>query len=533
MCPSSRSRKRQRGGTIILLLAMIPLLLVPLIGLAVDGTRLYIVQSKLSAAVDGAALGAGRLLGTNANTTEIAGEFLNVNFPAHYWNTSNLQPNIQYTNNLGVQTISVYATVSLPLTFARMLGQTASLVSASSVATRRVTRIEIVLDRSGSMNTNDPVTGQNVFTTMKAGATWFAAQFTPGYDELGLVAFSGSAVVAYPTTHPWINNPTGAGGPDKTFATDPASQTGVVFTQLNSMAVGGGTGTSEAMAQAYVEIQKAHNRDLAANGVDNTLNTIVLFTDGVPDAIPAYINDPAHNSLKPPGALSTQSNCTNNPASGVASTQMRGYLVAGGKPLGPAGGGWTPEWGLVRLAAFDATNSLTWWLQSTGASDLTKGDPQTSLAGCTYLKSTGSTNDLKDLARIPDFDIYGYSTGGMGFTNSVLFDGTNTWQPNTTSYDKMAPTNPYMLAAASWNLTDTIGKAIRTQTAMNQIQIFTIGYSGNGGTDIGLLNRLANTPQSTSFVATEPIGKFYLVNSTSQLISAFNSVASSLLRLAY
>src|SRR5580704_16662899 len=107
MLPQTRPRNRESGATIITLLILMPLLLIPLVGLAVDGTRLYIVQSKLSAAVDGAALGAGRLLGTNANTTEIAGEFLNVNFPAHYWNTNALQFNIVYTNNLGVQTISI------------------------------------------------------------------------------------------------------------------------------------------------------------------------------------------------------------------------------------------------------------------------------------------------------------------------------------------------------------------------------------------------------------------------------------------
>ena len=60
---------------------MLPTVLIPLVGLAIDGSRLYIVQAKLASAVDGAALGAGRLLGTTANTTEIAGEFLNANFP--------------------------------------------------------------------------------------------------------------------------------------------------------------------------------------------------------------------------------------------------------------------------------------------------------------------------------------------------------------------------------------------------------------------------------------------------------------------
>jgi hypothetical protein len=131
-----------------------------------------------------------------------------------------------------------------------------------------------------------------------------------------------------------------------------------------------------------------------------------------------------------------------------------------------------------------------------------------------------------------------------------MFDGTNTWSPNTASYVAATPATtsnaggvwdgsggnhtalPYMIAAAAWNATDSIGKTIRTQNIMNQVQIFTIGYTNNGGTDLALMNRLANTPQSTSYIATEPVGKFYSVNTTTELIAAFNQVASSILRLA-
>ena len=62
----------------MLLMLGLPIVFIPLVGLAFDGTKLYIVQAKLSEAVDGAALGSGRLLGTVANTTEIAGEFLSL-----------------------------------------------------------------------------------------------------------------------------------------------------------------------------------------------------------------------------------------------------------------------------------------------------------------------------------------------------------------------------------------------------------------------------------------------------------------------
>src|SRR2546422_942109 len=89
----------RRGSTLIFLTVALPFMIIPLVGLAVDATMLYIVQAKLAVAVDGAALGAGRLLGTPANPTEIAGEFLKANFPDHYWGAYNLKPDISITTS--------------------------------------------------------------------------------------------------------------------------------------------------------------------------------------------------------------------------------------------------------------------------------------------------------------------------------------------------------------------------------------------------------------------------------------------------
>jgi len=94
----------------IMFTLMFPVLMM-MVGLAIDRTMLFIVEAKLDSAVDGAALGAGRLLGTNANTPEIANEFLSANFPAGYWGSYALTPAIISTNVLSLHTISVGATV--------------------------------------------------------------------------------------------------------------------------------------------------------------------------------------------------------------------------------------------------------------------------------------------------------------------------------------------------------------------------------------------------------------------------------------
>src|SRR5215813_1631194 len=126
-------RNGRRGTTMLLVTTILPLVLIPLVGLAIDGTVAYIVQAKLSTAADGAALGAGRLLGTNANTEEIAREFVDANFPTSYWGARNLQRNAQFTQNLSTKTVTINASVDVPLFFMRIFGHDHSTVAVNAV----------------------------------------------------------------------------------------------------------------------------------------------------------------------------------------------------------------------------------------------------------------------------------------------------------------------------------------------------------------------------------------------------------------
>jgi Flp pilus assembly protein TadG len=527
-------KQREKGATMILMLTLLPLFLIPMVGLAIDGAMCYLVQAKLAGAVDGAALGAGRLLGTPANTNEIATEFLNVNFPTGWWNTNTLTPNITSSTTNGADTINVSATVNVPLLFMRIFGFNQTVVAASAQATRADWRVELVLDRSNSMNNVDPISGLNVFPTMITGASNFVGMFTPGTDQMGLIAFGGSAIVGYPSTRPYSTVTNAGGGPDSNFAID--STTGPVFTQLNAMNYGSGTGMSEALSMAYIELQKAHNRDFTANGADYRFNAIVLFTDGVPTAMAVQPNYVQPSNTTAVGA----STCTYKAlqASGSAN-KMTGWIAVGGRNIGDWAG--THPYALLDLSAYDTTYTLTQWLgynTVNGSSvDEIKAVPNSAIGGCGGMNNFAADGtvsnwgnlNLTDFSTVPQTDMYGNSTASTdnGYTLSPsVYNGT--------AYNPALPNDATHLGIAIWNTVDNVGKTIRTQAAMNPIKILTIGYTGNGGTDIVLLKRLANQADSTSFVAspTQSQGQFWQVDNANQLGAVFADVAASLLRLA-
>ncbi|HUJ23377.1 MAG TPA: pilus assembly protein TadG-related protein [Bryobacteraceae bacterium] len=507
MRTSFSSRVRRRGSIMILFTLMLPTLIVPLVGLAIDGSMLYTVQAKLQSAVDGAALGAGRLLGTNANTTEIANEFLSANFPSGYWGSYNLTPSISAVTNFSAHTITVGATVNVPLLFMRIFGYNNTLVAASAVATRRDTRVELVLDRSYSMNGN--------LGSMKTSAATFTNKFTNGADELGLIVFGGSAFVAYPNT---VTPSTT--GPNVHFGDANGSGFTNMATMINNMAVGSDTGTAEGLWTAYQELKTANT----LNPDPTRLNAIVLFTDGLPNGISAFLNDPSGSN----NALSSGSGCKYNPASSSDPTQdLIGWIASSGSGTNinffkPSSSKTTGTYNILPINSSGHTAS--YWDSTVGGSgyvdDMVQvsGKPYTS---CSNLSGTTMTG----LAKIPPQDRYGNSTSGVADPQSLLYTTFKT------HYDATKPTNGYQMGLASWNATDHAGQRILADTTLN-ITIYVIGYTGNGGVDQVLLKRLANTQDSTSYNAAYQTGMYVSAGNAAELQSAFDAVASALLRLA-
>jgi hypothetical protein len=162
-----------------------------------------------------------------------------------------------------------------------------------------------------------------------------------------------------------------------------------------------------------------------------------------------------------------------------------------------------------------------------------KINPSTPISGCNNLNNAQDGSDLKDLTKIPPYDLYGTST--VNQTNANDYQQSWLYSQYSTTYNPTGSTsaqNGYQLAIAGWNLVDNTGLKIRSQSAMSSIYIYTIGYQGTGGTDDELLRRLANTPDATSYNAAKPIGQYVQAWTVSDLVAAFNTVAGAILRLA-
>jgi len=547
--PSSSARRSRQSGSILMLMTfMLPFLVIPLVGLAIDASVCRLVELRLQAAVDGAATGAGRLLGkVNDNVVQnVASEFLKSNFSTGggSWGAYNLNAvqgtDIKYIAGI-TKKVFVKARVTVPLLFLRMLGFPNVLVVAAGQANRTDSRVMFVIDRSGSMNSSDGA-GSTVIADAVSYAQQFVQKFTESADELGLVVFDGSAVVGYPTHNPgWDSSTksTSVGGPNATF-NDPTDPNNMVAQIGRVVSNNGQTGTAEALWLAYIELQKTHLRDLAADGVDYRLNSIVMLTDGLPQSMTVWPNNPADNALK------AGDTCANRiiPVTQPNPPPMKGWIAVS-RPFSSSS-----PLGLYQLASTDpaAAHTSVWWVAQ-GQGDEEALNPNTA-SGCTGLTPiTGNlgSSTATDFGKIPSIDMWGNSTAGTAYmTASQFIDASGNVVANPlavgTVFDPTKVTSGDHWALAFWNATDSAAKRIRADVNMPnrlpadtqnmKIAIYVIGYSGNApGNDQGLLKRVANDTTSTSYDTTQATGLYVQAGNKTALAAAFNTVYNAILRL--
>lgn len=504
---------RRKGSALVLFTLLLPTFIIPVVGLGIDGAILFMVKAKLSAAVDAGALAAARALNAGltmeaqeAAAKQTAREFVSANFPENYWGAKNLRydPDIEVRQindaNNRRRTVSVTALVDAPLIFLRIFGREYTTVAASAVAARRDVRLVLVLDRSASM--------ASAIETLKGKAIEFVSNFANDRDQVGLVVFGGSAIVAFPPRDP--SNPASGAGPASNFMTASPSVPEII----SAIKHGSNTGMAEALWLGYQELKKSE--------LPGALNVLVLFTDGLPNGITAFFNDPVDdekNMIKKSSGCKYQKGTT--PA-----TRMIGFISQWSNF---ATTGTTV--GVQRLAnqtsyagASGGADVLA-WMANPDEGVIADPAPQ----GCAY--RTDITRARSDLRGIPIEDYYGNRTDRDDYMASTLY------QSRRVRLSMNGIDSPYQIGLASWNATADVVRRIRDDSSINPT-IYTIGYSGNDEVpDETLMKMIANVDDPNNALVhslyrpEKPTGFYVMAPTQDELKDAFDRVASEILRL--
>jgi len=416
---------RQRGVAVIIV-AVSMLALIPIVGLAIDGGMAFVVRTRLSAAMDAAALAAGR--GINLDNTVAlaqaqaltqATNFFNANFPPGYLNTetTNRVLNATFTVNNGsngkpngVLTISLTGSVVTPTYFMKYIGNLAGVnsltISASGTTTRRNLVMELVLDKSFSMGSRTTSgipsgIGTTSCDAMVYSTILFTKYFSP-YDSLGEISFDATATDDYTSTTTWYG----------TGSSSIANKIGAITCQSN-------TNTTAALYKAYHDII-AVNEPLAQN-------VIVLFTDGVPNAVNATfpirtqidtrVGPATSPKVTTPIGSANVTNCANNSTivNGVDSpsnvcVSMPVCTTTAGNVSGV----------ITQTSGFDVNSG------SRGAfyQMITGDSPSTPTSVPSACPSSNDAFTSQTIAYIPDSDYFGNSMHGPSNAGStLLWDG--------------------------------------------------------------------------------------------------------------
>lgn len=142
---------RRDGGGVAVYVGLALMVLVACIGIGFDTGRAWIVRSRLSTALDAAALAGGLKLYDASRDADIR-MYFEANFPKDDLGVTLVGPTIVVDEE--AETVTVTASATVDTTLMRILGFDDMTVSAEAEVTRRMTALDVVLsmDVSGSMN---------------------------------------------------------------------------------------------------------------------------------------------------------------------------------------------------------------------------------------------------------------------------------------------------------------------------------------------------------------------------------------------
>lgn len=177
---SWRGFARDRRGSMAVFLAAGIVVLTAAVGLGVDAIRGYLVQSRLSSALDAAGLAGARVMYSSTRDADIQMYFA-ANFPPDFMGATVDGPH--FTVDADSEVLTLNASATIETSFMRVLGFDTLTVSSAAEITRETELLEVVLaiDMSGSMTSSVPGGGSRITAARNAAIDLVEILF--GEDE--------------------------------------------------------------------------------------------------------------------------------------------------------------------------------------------------------------------------------------------------------------------------------------------------------------------------------------------------------------
>jgi Flp pilus assembly protein TadG len=534
MIPDWR-RKRAESGVSLVLGTTALVFIVPMMGLGIDVGFLYSAKDKLQASVDGAALAAARALTLGASTSaqatsakQNAVNWFYANFPPHAWATVNTQMDTSDTHvhvyddatNTSLRHVDVTASADVPTWFMRWFGYNNITITAIGNASRRDVVAMIVIDRSGSMNSN------NGCSNMIAAAKVFTGQFAAGRDQIGMVEFGDTAWV---DSSPATNFRSVLG-----YTANGVSGSGLI----DSINCNDNTGTAQAISLAYNELYKV--------GLPGAFNFLMFFTDGIPNSVTVNLKSVMSNSSgcwdSSGKSHSSGGNLAANPPSWTPGWTMPSGYYNANIPAGPIG----------VIASDDPSGSGSYGVRRYKGNGQGSQSNHGTISG-TFAPGCAFPNDEKtyvnDFRHLPTTDVWGNAMVNNSY-NPLTTDATGIVLNGTADTGTPLTGNNLTFHYAARNAADSAANQARTNPTI-AATVFGIGLGGTSAAPPGydFMQRITNDPNGDLYNSpplysacnTEPLcttstsqpqGVFIFSSDPTKLQQAFLSMASQILRLA-
>jgi Flp pilus assembly protein TadG len=479
----------ERGFALIYTAGILTVMLL-FAGLAVDAGRAYVVKAQLAKAVDGAALGAARMLNSGDPRGEAARIF-SANFPSGYMGTAAGNPtaagnfySLSTNAQSGINVVTVTASTTLPTTFMRLARINTVNIASTGEAQRRMVDLSLVLDVSSSIGSR--------WAAVRDASRSFVNSFDRNGDRVALITYSDGARV--------LDQMPSSRGFDKTK----------VMADIPNWLPGGSTAMVEGLYRGWDEVRAV------PRGQQSGVRVIVLFTDGASNSVPGiYPGSSSARGLRtwdfPDNGPDPDFQTHLNPQiNGLFDTETG--IASGGIPGTPY------RWDCSK------NKTLTQILDSC-VQPLVPYLPANSRH--THFRSSGIPTSFP-------FQVNHLTVNGV---TQASRRGLLNRNPTTNQY----PAHVININNAARNLVEIIADAARADTGGDYpIRIFSIGMGELVRYDLGsleetsesILKRVANDKTSPDFNSTQLEGKYYFAATAADVGPAFQQVQSQIIRLS-